>query len=85
MLHLIYTNNDMFLSKRPWSSWREIQDAYEGHMTSLGPWSEEGTIDYLQGEYPNLWPNAERQIGALMSGAVETVALTFRRSRLRRF
>lgn len=47
-------------------------------MSSLGPWSEEGTIGYLRDEYPNLWPNAEGQIGALMSGPVETVALTFR-------
>ena len=78
MLHLIYTRSEMFVSKRPWSSWQEIQDAYEGYMSSVGPWSEEATIDYLQDEYPKLWPDAEGQIGALMSGAVETVALTFR-------
>ena len=78
MLHLIYTHSEMFVSKRPWSSWREIQDACAGYMSSLGPWSEEETIDCLRDEYPNLWPNAEGQIGALMSGAVQTVALTVR-------
>lgn len=78
MLHLIYTQSEMFASKRPCSSWREIQDAYAGYVSSLGPWSEEDAIGYLQDEYPNLWPNAEEQIGALMCGAVETVALAFR-------
>lgn len=78
MLHLIYTRGEMFASKRPWSSWREIQDAYAGYMSTLGPWSDEEMIDYLQDEYPNLSPNAERQISALMSGTVETVALIFR-------
>jgi len=68
----------MFVSKRPWSSWREIQDAYEGYISSLGPWPEEATIDRLQDEYPKPWPDAEGRIGALLSGVVETVAPTFR-------
>lgn len=78
MLHLIYTHNEMFVSRRPWSSWREIQDAFDGYMSSLGPWSKDETIAYLRDEYPNLEPNAEEQIVALTFGAFETVALSFR-------
>lgn len=78
MLHLIYTKHQMLLSKQLWSSWHEIQDAHEGYMASLGPWSEEGTIDYLRDEYPKLQPSAETQVRALIAGSAETVELTFR-------
>jgi hypothetical protein len=31
----------MLLSKKHYSSWREIQDEYESFMTSLGPYTEQ--------------------------------------------
>jgi len=45
---------------------------------SLGTRSEEARIDYLQDEHPKSWPNAEGRIGALVSGAIDTVGLAFR-------
>lgn len=41
----------MLLSKKHYSSWREIQDEYESYMTSVGPFSEEELVDFLSEEY----------------------------------
>jgi len=78
MLHLIHTHAAMLVSKRAWSSWQEIQDAHQGYMASLGPWSQCEMIDYLQDEYAQLCPSAEVQVAALMAGTCDTVELAFR-------
>lgn len=75
--HIIYTDRDMLLSRQAFASWRDIQDAYTGYQSSLGPWSAEEVIEYLQQEYPELEPSAELQLALCMS-AVETV-LSFSR------
>jgi hypothetical protein len=77
LLHIIYTENAVLLSKRLWSSWREIQDTLPGYKTSLGPWEACDTAHFLQDEYPDLRPGAEAQVQALEAGAQETIALTF--------
>lgn len=41
----------MIISKRPYSDWREIQDEYEDFMTSLGPYTEEGLLDFFEQQY----------------------------------
>lgn len=51
MLHIIYTEDAVLLSKPAWSSWRKIQDALPGYKASLGPWAAEETAHFLQGEY----------------------------------
>ena len=51
-VHLIYLRPDgMLLSKKHYSDWREIQDEYESYMTSLGPFSQEGLLDFLSEQY----------------------------------
>ncbi|MDO8329441.1 MAG: hypothetical protein Q7T36_03135 [Fluviicoccus sp.] len=75
--HIIYTDRDMLLSRQAFASWRDIQEAYPGYLTSLGPWSAEEVIEYLQQEYPELEPSSEQQLALCMS-AVETV-LSFSR------
>jgi hypothetical protein len=51
-VHVIYLRaGGMLLSRKPYSDWREIQDEYEDYMTSLGPFSEEGLLDFLSEEY----------------------------------
>jgi len=37
MLRIIYTEAELLLSKREWTSLREIRDAVPGYKTSLGP------------------------------------------------
>jgi hypothetical protein len=51
-VHLIYLRRGgMYLSKKPYADWREIQEEYEDYMTSLGPLSEEALVDFLSEEY----------------------------------
>ena len=81
MLHIIYTEAAVLLSKRKWTSWREIQDAFPGYKASLGPWSVAETAQFLRDQYSDLRPTAELQVSALESGRQETVALTFEDAR----
>jgi hypothetical protein len=78
LLHIIYTRTEeVLISKRPYQSWQEIQAAYPDYMASLGPWSDEDVIDYLDSEYSSLSPAARIQLAALVDGAAEVVPLTF--------
>lgn len=77
MLHIIYTEDAVLLSKRAWSSWREIQDAFLGYKASLGPWAAEETARFLQSEYSDLRPSADMQVRYLQANAEETVTVTF--------
>ena len=59
----------MLLSKKVYSDWREIQDEYENYMTSLGPYSEEGVLDFFLHEYGDddaLWAFSREQIREFM-------------------
>jgi hypothetical protein len=76
--HVIYTETDVLLSRREYASWREIQDEYQAYKASLGPWDRRSLVDYLTKEYPLLFPPAEEQLDALVSGREDTVTLTFR-------
>lgn len=51
-LHLIYLRSGaMIVSRKRYADWREIQDEYEDYMTSAGPFTEEGLIEFLSEEY----------------------------------
>jgi hypothetical protein len=41
----------MFLSKKRYSDWREIQDEYESYLTSVGPFSVAELVEFLSEEY----------------------------------
>ncbi len=75
--HVIYTETDMLLSRREYASWREMQDEYQAYKASLGPWDRRSLVDFLTMEYPQLFPPAEEQLDALVSGSEDTVTLTF--------
>jgi hypothetical protein len=76
-LHIIYTKMGMFLSKRSYKSWRDIQDEYQNFMTSLGPWGQGEVAEYLTAEYSDLSPSAQEQITVLLSSSSEAVELSF--------
>ena len=80
-LHIVYTETNVLLSKYPYASWREIQDAYETYMTSLGPWEHEEVIEYLADEYPDLSPSAQEQVAAFLAEACIAKVLSFRTQR----
>lgn len=74
---IIYLKDEMLISKINYESWREIQDEYDDYKTSLGPWSTDEVVEYLNDEYINLNPQAEVQVGNLSSGPQKTIMLTF--------
>jgi hypothetical protein len=80
-LHIIYTEQDMLLSKRRYASWREIQGEYERYKASLGPWSDDQVVEYLTDEYSDLSPSAQEQVSAFLAGPDEVRVLTFRGQR----
>lgn len=66
-LHIIYTQSRMLLSKAPYGSWREVQDAFDDYQSSLGPWSDDEVIAYLANEHPDMQPSPGDQVAALLS------------------
>ena len=77
-LHIIYTENDMLLSKKSYTSWREIQDEFADYKTSLGPWSDKEVVEFLSDEYSDLQPTAQEQVTALLSENEEIRKVSFR-------
>jgi len=75
---IIYLETEILLSKEAYKSWREIQDLYENYKTSLGPWSKDDVIDYLNDEYNSLDPSAKTQIDNLANSPMSTMRLTFK-------
>ncbi len=76
-LHIIYTETELLLSKRPYASWRDIQDVHPDFKTSLGPWRDADVVAYLADEHPDLSPAAIEQVEELLRGSEETIALRF--------
>ena len=76
-LTLIYTESNLLLSKKQYSSWREIQDEYSDYKTSLGPWSVGEVIEFLTEEYSNLNPSAREQINNFVEDAAIIKTLGF--------
>ena len=66
-VNIIFTETDVLISKKPYSSWREIQDAYVDDKASLGPWDATTATCWLDAEYKDLAPSAETQVAALLS------------------
>jgi len=77
-LHVIYTRTNLvLLSRQDYASWRQIQEDIDDYMASLGSWSPEETIAYLQEEHPDLSPDAADQMRTFLSSGESTVALRF--------
>jgi hypothetical protein len=77
-LHVIYTRDDrVLLSRRHYDGWQEIQAEIDDYMTSLGPWSADEMIDYLDSEYPRLASSARQQVEAFLSSSEPVVVLRF--------
>lgn len=77
LLHIVYSGNEIFLSKTQYESWREIQDAYESYKTSLGPWSAIEVVEYLSAEYTTLQPIAKEQVRHFLASDSDVCQLTF--------
>ena len=74
LLHIIYLESRMLLSRKLYSGWREIQDEFADYMTSLGPWPVVAVLDFLRTEYPADPPFTEEQIERFLMSDDETLA-----------
>ncbi|EPX99095.1 hypothetical protein [Ralstonia sp. AU12-08] len=78
-LYVIYLRSDrILLSRRRYESWQQIQEEVADYMASLGPWSPEQTIEYLDDEHPGLDPHADEQVHAFLSSAEPVTYLQFK-------
>lgn len=77
-LHIIFTRNEeVLISRKPYASWREIQDEYDGYMASLGPWEVTTVVSWLDEEYSDLVPSAQEQVEAFLSSEQIVRSLSF--------
>lgn len=81
-LHVIYTKDDrILLSRRQYESWRQIQDEIADYMASLGPWTPDAMIEYLDSEHRGLDPKAAEQVSWFLASADTIVELKIERGR----
>ncbi|MCU6499054.1 hypothetical protein LPN04_14755 [Rugamonas sp. A1-17] len=64
-LHIIYTESAMLLSKTEYATWQDVQRDFPGYKASLGPWPDAEVVEYLDEEYPDIFPGAHTQVAEL--------------------
>ena len=74
-LHIVFLKSGLLVSKKKYADWREIQEEFLDYQASLGPWSQDEVVEYLEFDYPNLSPSASRQIESLMASDSEMLKL----------
>jgi len=70
MLHIVFLRDALLLTKKHYLSWREIQDAFDDYMTSLGPWSAEDVTSFFEIDYGQddaSWPLSRQDIADLIA------------------
>ena len=77
LLHIIYTESAMYLSKTAYPSWRDVQDEFCDYKASLGPWEVDAVTEYLQNDHPELVPSAGTQVAELVRSEHVLRQLTF--------
>lgn len=77
LLHIIYTQSAMFLSKATYPSWKDIQGEFSDYQSSLGPWEGAAVLDYFQGEYSDFEPSAEAQVTEFLQSDLVLKQLSF--------
>lgn len=77
LLHIIYTETAMFLSKKAYPSWHDIQCEFSDYKASLGPWKADEVTEYLQDDYSNLMPPAATQVADFIQSDTVLRQLTF--------
>ncbi len=77
LLHIIYTESGVHLSKESYSSWREIQEVFSDYKASLGPWDVDEVVEFLGQEYAKLSPPASVQIAEFLQSVLQRRELTF--------
>jgi hypothetical protein len=73
LLHIIYLESQMLLSKKRYLDWRQVQDEFTDYKASLGPWSVTEILDFLYMEYPTHCPFPQEQIQAFLDSDAEII------------
>ena len=63
--YYILLRDEVVLSKKKYSSWREIQDEYsDTYLSSLGPWSAEELLSYFADDFKeeSNWPFSKAEL-----------------------
>ncbi|WP_183031986.1 hypothetical protein [Cupriavidus sp. UME77] len=76
-IHIIYAGTRILLSRKPYLSWREIQEEFCDYTASLGPWSEVEVTEFLSDEYRMLMPSAATQVSAFIDSDAVIKELSF--------
>jgi hypothetical protein len=77
MLHILYTETEVLLSKRTDATWREFQDTHPTFKTSLDPWNAHDVVAFLAEKYPNLVPSPDVQVAEFLASPRESAQLRF--------
>ena len=74
LLHIVYLESRMIISKKRYADWRQIQDEFADYKASLGPWPVAEVLDCLRTEYPSHCPFSRDQIDTFLLSEDETIA-----------
>ena len=75
-LHIIFTSEQVYVSKKAYASWQAVQAEFDDYKASLGPWDAVTTVSWLEEEY-DLMPSAEEQIASLLSSDQRVRTVSF--------
>jgi hypothetical protein len=75
-LHIIFTDEQVIVSKKAYASWQKVQAEFDDYKASLGPWDAATTVSWLEEEY-DLAPSAEEQIASLLSSDQTARTISF--------
>lgn len=74
---IIYLEDVMLLSKKPYKSWREVQDEYDDqYKANLGPMTKQEIIHFFEEDFgeESAWPFSKETIEAFFHGAEVTIS-----------
>jgi hypothetical protein len=72
--HIVITEAEIRLVRWPGADWQDLQDTFEGYMTSFGPLDEETLWDLLHAEWPDLARLKDAEIrGFFCDGAASLI------------
>lgn len=74
-INYILLKNNVVLSKKWYSTWKQIQDEYDDYKTSLWPWTKNDLIGYFEDDYWNEseWPFSKQTIENFFSSEVTEI------------
>ncbi|WP_193333322.1 hypothetical protein [Duganella sp. FT27W] len=65
------------MSKKDYATWQEIQQEFPDYKASLGPWIDAAVVEYLDEEYVDIFPNANKQIAEFLKSESKAAVVRF--------